>query len=184
MPLTTATVYPNGYQASDFGYLAMNWDPAAAANLSTPLNANGTIHVARLAIRRRMLITNIVLHVFTAGATLTANQNGAALYNATGNLLSNTAMTQSVGWVSGGTKVMALGSAQDCLPGFYDVAFFSNGTTRPAFLRTGADGTANLGLTTSDLRIATANTAQTTAFPSTLATKVVTNAVSYWAAVS
>jgi hypothetical protein len=184
MPLTQPTVYPNGYQAADFGYLAMNWDPAAAANTSTPLNANGTIHVARLAIRRRMLITNIVLQVFTAGATLTANQNGAALYNSAGTLLSNTAMTQSVGWVTTGTKVMALGTPQDCLPGYYDVAFFANGTTRPAFLRTGADGLANLGLTTTALRIATADTARTTTFPATLATKVITNAVAWWAGVS
>ena len=104
--------------------------------------------------------------------------------NANGTLLSNTAMTMSTVWTSIGTKVMALGAAQDCQPGFYDIAFFANGTTRPAFMRSGADGNANLGLTTTNLRIATADTGQTTSFPATLGTKVTTNAVCWWAAVS
>lgn len=183
MPYTPPTVFPNGYQAADYGYLAMNWDPAAAVNTSTPLNANGTVHIARLAIRRRMLVTNVILQVFTIGATLTANQCLAGLYGPTGTLLSTTG-NQATNWTTLGTKVMALTAAQDCLPGFYDVAFFANGTTRPAFLRTAADFNANLGLTTTSLRIATADTGRTTTLASPLGTKVTTNAVSYWAGVS
>lgn len=183
MPLTPSTTFPNGYTAADYGYLAMNFDPAVCANTSTPVTG-GTLYVMRLALRRRMLVTNIVMQVFTAGATLTSGQNFAGLYSASGTQLGATA-TQHTAWQTGGTKVMALTSAQDCLPGFYDIAFYSVGTTKPAFMRVGGDGNVNLGLTTADLRVATSNTGLTTALPSpSLATKVTTNAFPIWVAVS
>lgn len=183
-PVTNAPVFPNGYQAADYGLLAMNYDPVSTTGASTALNASGTVHVARLAFRRRLRVTSIVMYVQTAGVTLTSGQSFAGIYNAAGTLLSSTA-DQSTTWNSNTTptKTMNLSAAQDCPPGYYDIAFFSVGTTRPAFLRTGADGNTNLGLTGTDLRIATADTGRTTSLPATLGTKVTTNAVGYWVAV-
>jgi hypothetical protein len=183
MPSYTPTTAPSGWHASDYGYVAMAFDPAAFSTTSTPLSANGTLWFTRVILRRRALVTNIVLDILTAGATLTANQNGAALYNAAGTLLSNTAMTQSTNWTTTGPKVIPLLTAQDCAPGFYDIAFFANGTTRPAFIRAQGDEKANLGLTTTAIRYGSANTAQTTTFPATLGTKTAAQPL-YWAALS
>jgi hypothetical protein len=188
MPVTTAPIYPTaGWMATDYGYKAMAFDPCEATSTSVALVANGTIHFTRVPVRTRTLITNVILHVFTAGATLTANQCLAALYDPNGNLLSATG-NQATAWTTAGTKVMALTAPQDCPPGLYDVAYFANGTTRPAFLRTVSDGTPNLGLTGNAIRFGTdsTNTARTTTFPATLGTKsyATTSGVHYWAGLS
>jgi len=183
MGLTSAPVYPtSGWQASDYGYKAMAFDPGESSTTSTPLSANGIIWFTRVAIRQRCLVSNIVLHIFTAGATLTSGQSMAALYNSSGTLLSATASTSTT-WASSGTVTTALTSAQDCLPGLYDVAFFSNGTTRPAMLRSQCGTQGNLGLTSGDIRFGTADTGRTTSFPGTLGAKT-SGAVCYWAALS
>jgi len=184
MPVYNAPMYPPaGYQASDYGYKAMAYDPVESSTTSSPLANNGQVYTSRIILRQRALISNVILQVFTAGATLTANQCIAGLYNSSGTLLSSTA-NQATNWQSAGTKVMALTAAQDCAPGAYDVAFYANGTTRPAFLRANPDFNVNLGLATAAWRFATADTGRTTTLPSPLGTKVVTNLFPYWSAVS
>lgn len=181
MPLTPATIAPTTYQGSDYGYVAMSYDPAAATTTSTPLTPAGTVWTVRLPIRKPVKVTNVVIYLQTGGSGLTANQCLAGLYNSAGTLLSATG-NQATAWAGTGAITMALTTAQFCTPGLYDVAFFYNGTTGPAPLRTGATQ-ANLSLTGSTSRNATADTGRTTTLASTLGTKTA-SAITYWAALS
>lgn len=180
MPSFNPTVFPSSYQGSDYGYISMSYDPAAATTTSTALTPAGKVFTVRLPVRTRSLVTNIVMWVQTAGATLTAGQCIAGLYQ-NNTLLSSTA-DQATNWASTGAKTMALTAAQDVSPGFVDVAFYYNGTTGPAFMRTAATA-GNLALTTTSIRNATADTARTTTLAATLGTKTA-SAVTYWAAIS
>jgi hypothetical protein len=182
MPIYSTPIFPTTWQGSDYGYISMSYDVALSTNTSTPLTPAGTPFGIKIPIRRRCLVTNVVIHLTTAGSGLTANQCGAALYQ-NNVLLSATAMTMSTVWNSLGTKVMALTTPQDVAAGFVDVVLFYNGTTGPALLRSGATA-GNLALTTTALRNFTTNdTGRTTTFPATLGTRTA-SAVAYWAAVS
>lgn len=185
MPLSPQQLAPSTWQATDYGLLTHSFDPTNGATTATALTPAGTMWTSRLYLPKRSRVTNIVLYVIGAGATLTANQNGAALYNAAGTLLSNTAMTQNTSWQSTGSKVMPLLAAQDCPAGYYDVGWFYTGTTGPAMLRAPSATSAvhNMNLAGTTLRAATANTGLTTTFPATLGTKTAA-AVVYWAALS
>lgn len=171
---------------ADFGFLAYNFQPDLCTAASTPLAVAGTIYGVRLELLRPATITNLEIGVVTAGASLTANQCLAALYDSAGNLLAATG-NQAATWNSIAAKHMALTTAQVAAPaGYYDVCFFFNGTTGPAFNRAGGVGQAAFvnGLATGQaLRYFTANTGRTTTFPAALGTKTAT-AATYWAGLS
>ncbi len=171
--------------ADDFSLLAFNFEPHIAGATSTPLAVAGTVYGSRLYLPKAALVTNIEMSIITAGVTLTSGQCFAGLFNAAGTLLSATA-NQSVAWTTTGPKTMALSAAQSCAVGYYDVCFFFNGTTGPAFHRVGAIGTAqfqNGKLSGAALKYFTADTARTTAFASPLGAKtvIITN---YWVGLS
>jgi hypothetical protein len=134
------------------------------------------------------LVTNINLHVVTAGATLTANQCLAALYTDAGVLLSATG-NQATAWQSTGMKVCALSAAQAVTPGqWYRAAFYANGTTLPTFARgssVGAVGSdlVNYGLSAPTLRFSTADTGRTTTMPGTLGSQTAAP-IAWWAGLS
>ena len=169
-------------EPGDHNYLTWNYDPIIAQSTSTPLGANGTCYVQKLRIDKTVSVTNINAWVLTAGATLTASQNLAGLYNASKALVGVTG-DQSAVWNSTGHKTMALtGGPFSCAPGYYYVVLMSNGTTRPAFLR--ATGNAhNANLTGDSIRWATADTARTTTLPATLGAFTAA-ANPYWVALS
>ena len=169
---------------SKSGLISWTFDPAPSAGSSSTATA-GVLQVVSLDIPAPTTITNIVMYVVTAGATLTANQCYAVLYDSSGNKLSQTA-DQSSNWNSTGTKTMALADAQSVQAGTVKVGFYSNGTTQPSFARalnSTATALVNIGLSTPNFRFATANTGLTTTPPSTIGAQTVSG-VSWFVAVS
>jgi len=186
--LTTRDEYGNDTELvrqtalpADHNLLEWAYDPALAVNGSI-LATGGTVNFVRLRVRRRRTITNVVLYVTTAGATLTAGQSFAALYTGAGALLSATA-DQASAWVSTGPKIMALSAAQTVNPGDYLVACWSNGTTLPSFARAAGSAVANVGLSGSAVRFGIANTGVTTTAPANLSGMGPVS-VAWWAALS
>ena len=169
-------------EPGDHNYLTWNFDPIICQSTSTVLGANGTCYVQKLRIDKTVSVTNINAWVLTAGATLTASQCLAGLYDANKNLVGVTG-DQSAVWNSTGHKTMALtGGPFSCAPGYYYVVLMANGTTRPAFLRaTGNAHNANLAAASS--RWATADTGRTTTLPATLGAFTAA-ANPYWVALS
>ena len=140
----------------------------------------------RIPIRATRTITNIVLFVGTAGATLTAGSCWAGIYDASGNRLGQTA-DQATAWTTTGTKTMAIsGGPLSLTEGYYWVAFVATGTTIPAILRaSGVGGAAiNTGLAAASTRFGTYGTSQTT-LPATLTPASIGQSNNaWWAALS
>ena len=167
----------------DYGYLGWSYDPAwGSGNYAA---VSGTVAGVRLWLPA-CTVTNLILHVTTAGSTLTAGQSFAGLYDGSNpaQLLGATA-SQSTAWASAGIKVMPLVTPVAVPTGFYNICLFSVGTTPPNFARVGSiSSTAlNQNLTTGALRGYTADTARTTSFP---ASQGAQTGIQYtlWAAVS
>lgn len=171
---------------ADHGSLGWTFDPADT-QAGTILPTAGRLEVVRIRATAA-LVTNINLHVVTAGATLTANQCLAALYTDAGVLLSSTG-NQATAWQSTGMKVCALSAAQAVTPGqWYRVAFYANGTTLPTFARGSSVGAVgsdliNYGLSAPTLRFSTADTGRTTTMPGTLGAQTAAP-IAWWAGLS
>lgn len=181
---TIALEAANGARPADQNLKAWAYDPATS--LTAQVLTTGLLEMVKLPIRTATTITNIIAAVSTAGSGLTASQNWAGLYNASGTLLSQTA-DQTTAWASTGVKTMTLAAPQAVAAGNYFVAFVSNGTTPPQMprgssLNIGAD-ILNVGLTASTARYATAGTV--TALPAsvTMASRTLA-ARAWWVAVS
>lgn len=159
-----------GVAPEDHGLLVWNYDPALAT-ASSSLTTAGMLQGARVYIPRNMLITNLFCHVITAGATLTANQCKAAIYDSAG-ALKGTTTDQATAWQSVGGKVMPLVASFTATAGLYDIVMWYNGTTSPNVARAGTAQHHNTNLLTSALRFFTVNNGTTTAAPATLPTKV------------
>lgn len=152
---------------TDYGYLAWSWDLAAASSSNTALTA-ANVYLNRIDVHYPISVTNVCVLLNTVGATLTANQNFAGLYNSSGTLIASTA-DQSTNWTSATAftiQEMALaGGPYNLSAGFYWVALLSNGTTPPAFVRGTTASTpknwANQHLTAATFRYANLSGAQT-----------------------
>lgn len=167
---TYAAVSPTLDDPADFGLLACNISPLALGGGSTALPTNGTVYGSRLRVTRPVSVTNLHLHVGTAGATLTSGQSFAALYGANKDLIGVTADC-STDWTSTGYKTHALIGGPVSVPaGVAFVVVFSNGTTRPAFLRGPALAVVNASLAAANAVAFSADTGRTTSMPATLGT--------------
>jgi hypothetical protein len=168
---------------ADFGWGGWSHDIAACSSAGV-LSAAGFVYLIALPVRGVQTITNIILAISSAGATLTAGENFAGLYQ-NGNLLASTA-DQSTNWQSTGIKVMALSTPQtiNASNGTVYAAFFVNGTTRPNFIGTSIGSAIWDSLASSSpfQRYAydSTNTGRTTSLPTTLGTLAVT--ATFWAA--
>jgi hypothetical protein len=170
----------------DHGAIGWTFDPADT-QAGTILPTAGRVEVVRIRATAA-LVTNINLHVVTAGGTLTANQCLAALFTDAGVLLSATG-NQATAWQSTGMKVCALSAAQAVTPGqWYRVGFYANGTTLPTFARGSSVGAVgsdliNYGLSAPTLRFSTADTGRTTTMPGTLGSQTAAP-IAWWAGLS
>lgn len=167
---------------SDYGWISWCYDPNFAYAGNIP--AQGDAYFALLPIRQPCTITNIIMDVTVAGATLTSGQCLAGLFDSTGHLLSATA-DQHTAWQSTGLKTMALTTPQVVLPGLYYVGYFWNGTTGPTFAFDGAASAsngANTSIAVPRFGLDGVNTGLTTAFvsPATISAWP----FAHWAAVS
>lgn len=146
----------------------------------------GVVYLAKLDIANRAtIVSNILVGVITAGATLTSGQNFVGLYNSSGTLLATSA-DQTTAWGTVGLKTAAI-TPQTLAVGSYYVAILSNGTTRPVFA-TGAghgqDSITNAGLTTGTAAFLTSGTGQTTLPASITLSSGSQNSGARWAALT
>jgi hypothetical protein len=178
------TVFP-----VDQNYLSWSYDPVHAAgttllSAAAGAGAAGTLYVAMVKMLPR-LVTNIVVDLTTAGATLTASQNFAGIYS--GTTLVGTTADQSAAWVgSTGLVTMPLVSPVTVGEGDVYVALFYNGTTAPTFASaapTTRSEVLNAGLVSPNLRFSKANAGATTALPATMTAQTAV-AGALWVALS
>jgi hypothetical protein len=170
------------WNPSDHGLITWAYDPVEGVATSTPLPTAGKIQTTLLKFPVAQQVTNICLFLVTAGATLTAGQCFAALYQG-GNLLGVTA-DQSGNWAgAGGFLSMPIaGGPVVPVPGIVEVAYWFNGTTGPAFLRANSLSAVDLNQSPPLLRYGSANTGVTMA-PAQLGARSL-SATSYWAGLS
>lgn len=169
------------WSASDYSLISWAYDPATAASNQVPTTP-GTIYGIRMHVPFATTITNVILYVQTAGATLTANECYAALYNTAGTLLSSTA-DQSTNWQSTGLKVMPLAAAQAVAAGDYYLGLFFNGTTGPSLIRGVGSLAGNIGLANASTRFCSGSTGNTTVAPTAFGTMAGTSST-FWGAFS
>lgn len=135
------------FRPSDSGLKLASFDSVQATG--SLILGGGFLYLVKLPAPYTVTVANLLAAVVTAGASLTAGQNLAGIYDSDGNLWAATA-DQSTAWTSLGTKVMAL-TAQSgrslTLPGgpgvFYWAALLANGTTKPTFAATPPTATGN-----------------------------------------
>lgn len=156
-----ASIASLDWQAQDSGFKAWAYDTTIANN--TGLAVSGTIYFIKMPLRVATTITSLATIIPVIGATLTAGQNGMAVYSDTGTLLGQTADT-STSWstVPAGARIHPLLTPLNLSPGYYYVALMSNGTTPATFAR-GAAQTASGQSINGSLRFL--NTAGNTSFP-------------------
>lgn len=176
--LLDPTFYPD-----DQGLLAWSYDFVSASPTATAPGA-GVVQMIKIAVRRPVTITNVLLDIVATG-TLTAGQNFAGLYSASGTLLSATA-DQTTAWGTTGLKTMALSAAQAVLPGYYYVAFVMNGTPATVARASGVTGSGaslSAGLTASNGRWLTGPTVTALANVN-MSTQTTLAGPAWWVAVS
>ena len=157
-------------------FKAQSYEPGQGnSGTSFPL-VSGVITLSKIPVGSAFLASNLSFEVHTAGATLTAAQSIAGLYDSAGNRLAQTA-DQSVAWTTTGIKsAVALASAVTVVPGpsgFIYAAFLSVGTTPPAFRHIASVALLNVGLAAGEFRAATIGSALT-ALPATLTLSTMT----------
>lgn len=171
---------------ADNGQLAWTFDAGVMAAAGTIMPTAGRLEFVAIKLAAPASVTNIVMYVTVAGATLTANRNFAALFRPSGTLVAQTA-DQSTAWTTTTTKTMALAGGPFTLAaGTYRVGFWYTGTTAPTFLRASAFGSSqlsNLGLSTPNLRAGFADTGLTTTAPATMGAQTGDSTL-WWAALS
>lgn len=183
----SASAQPTGaFTPADHNLITWAFDPGTSITSGpasgTSPNIAGTVNLIELIIPSAATVTNIIMMLSTAGATLTAGQCFAALYDSSGNLLGQTA-DQATNWTTTGTKTMALTTPVAVSAGKVYVAVWANGTTLPLFGRGDNNSVVNAGLSSATARFATANTGVTTTAPNPLGAKTISS-TAYWAALS
>ena len=94
---------------------------AQATSPTTP--TGGTVHIAKLLLRRTAVISNVLWGVATAGGTATAGQNEIGLYNSTGSRIAATNVDSVI--AATGLKTTAVGPVK-VEAGFVWAAFVFN----------------------------------------------------------
>jgi hypothetical protein len=162
------------------GLLGWAFDPVSCSGGAA--RPSGVLTGSRVHLLKNSTVTNLVLVVSAAGSALTSGRCFAVLYSTAGMVLGVTA-DQSAAWATAGSKSMALAGGPVALTaGYYDVAWWSVGTTPPQMLKSVDTVSINLNLAAASLRFWTANTALTTTAPTRTTKTASSNA--FWAGVS
>jgi hypothetical protein len=148
-----------GATPEDHTLKAWTHDPCGAADTAGVLTA-GVLYLAAVFLRSPQTIVDVGFLVQVAGASLTAGQNHAGLYDAAGVRLSTG--SADTAFAATGFKRVTLAASQAVSAGRFYVVFVANGTTPPALARGyGSANSANAGLTGATARFATNGTGQT-----------------------
>jgi hypothetical protein len=172
----------------DAGLLEFNFDPAAASATGTILVSN-KVALARINVRTPTVVNNVIFHVNTVAASLTANQNFAGIYSSAGTLLGSSAAGSLDSKVtSTGVITQALSGPVSLGPGFYWVSLLFNGTTPPVVaVAANSALNANTGLTAAAYRFAangTGTTLPASITPSSNTQTSASGAIPFWVGVS
>lgn len=156
-----STVNDATFKPADHGLVTWTHDPATLRSASNA-TVSGTVYLCKVkVVDRSAVVSNVIVGVEVAGATLTAGQSLVGLYNSSGTRLAQSA-DQAANWTSTGLKTIALTAPQTLAVGSYYVAILSVGTTPPQFaMGAGGSTSVNAGLTTATSRFLTGPTAQT-----------------------
>lgn len=159
------------YVAADHGLLAWSYDPSFAGSVLIVQTA-GRLNVARLKVPQPVLVTAIRMMMSTAGATLTAGQNFAMLFDESGNRVGVTA-DLSTQWAGApGDLDMPLTAPVQVNGPYCHVGWYANGSTLPTFrlanLATVTNG--NVNLATASSRYGQGQTGLTSTPPATIGT--------------
>jgi hypothetical protein len=138
-------------QAQDSKLLAWNF-PVEYCNAGYQ-PSGGVVFAAKILLSATVSnVKNVVVTVNTPGATLTAGQNLAALYNSGGTQIGATTADQSSNWTTVGMKTMQVSAGGVTVsPPFVVVALLANGTTAPAFARGYSSNAVNGNLVATDV---------------------------------
>lgn len=157
-----------GSSLGSLGFGATNFDPGIS-QAGTVL-VSGTVYMIRIDLTTALTLTSVTIGVVTAGATLTAAQNLAGIYDAAGNRVAVSA-DQSASWVTNGEKIIPMVASYAAAAGTYYLALLSNGTTPISPLRglsfAALTSLINHGTTAATARWTSGPTAQTT-LPATI----------------
>lgn len=183
---------PYGVSESEIlsGLKSQAYDLNAGPRNAAALQGSGRILVVKVPLFGPTTVTNILVDVVTVGATLTAGQNLACLYDSTGAKIANTTTAdQSTAWTTTTGKTMAVTGGPTTVDpgaaGWVWVALLTVGTTVPAFRRSNNDpGVANLGTTTTTRRFALDASTGNTALPANLTPSTMTTYEAVWAGLS
>lgn len=174
-------------QPSDVGFVAWSYDPVIlnAPFSGAAIPSDGTITLIRCPVRTTTLTFAVNMWITSGASGLTANQNFAAVYSSTGNLLGETT-DQHASWGATGlyTQLFSASGAFSISPPFVWVAFLCNGTTGPSFAVTANQTAAwaNGGLFANTPRFGK-TTATHTSLPSSIPSLGITTiSAQYWAA--
>ena len=193
MPLFNPAVPDDAFTPADFGLLAWNYDPGVASTSSTP--TTNVINLVRINVRQAISVTNVVLAITQAGASLTSGQNFTGLYagqtvgSYTAGGLIGTSADQTSAWGTSGFKTAALTGGPFTIPGgtfVWAVILSNTSSTTPQFFRTGnlAAAPMNGGLTAANSRWATNGTATTTLPGSVTPASNTPAGIGFWAGLS
>jgi hypothetical protein len=171
----------NEWLSADQGLIAWAYDPAIAAVASNSPTA-GQVQATRIKVPATT-ISNLWLGINTAGATLTAGQNFAALYNSGATAQLGITADQTTNWQSGFLAIQMPITPVAVPAGFVYVCWYSNGTTTPKFQWAGSGNLVNANVPGATSRFGKGGTGATTAFPGSPLT-ITASADAYWAAVS
>jgi hypothetical protein len=167
---TTSIVPPLAIESlSTLGIQAWNY-PSLYTSASTPALASGRIYTMLVPLAYSITVTNILIGVQVAGATLTTAENWIGLYNSAGTLIGQSA-DQTTAWAGTGLITAALVSGPFAVSGsFCVVALVSNGTTCPQFSKaaTGAPAPAIANLNATGANLLFAGNGTGTVLPGTL----------------
>lgn len=188
MPLSFPAAPADVVQPGYHNLLAWTYDPMLSS--SNAAMGSGFIQYQKIWLPRpgQYTLRNIIIAIQSAGATLTANQNLAGLYDSGGTQIGITA-DQSGVWTSTGIKTMAL-TANALVNGgpnvWIYVALLSVGTTPPTLRRGLGDNLlSNVGLAAADgYRCAASGSGQTALPASITVSALSTTSLTYWAGLS
>ena len=167
--LSNPLVRPD-FTPADHGLVGWTYDPVSISTTSIVPSA-GVLNVVKIKVPQPALISGIRMILGVVGATLTAGQNFAMVFDPSNSQVGVTA-DQSSAWASGtGDKDMPLVTPVPVTGPFVYVGFYANGSTLPTWrLSGGTIAGGNTNLATAASRFGTANTGLTTTPPATLGT--------------
>lgn len=173
---------------ADHNLLGWSFDPALAINTSSAALTSGVEFQTKIRLTAPATVSNVLLAISAAGATLTAGQSFVGLRNAAGTLIGLSA-DQSASFAVTGNKTIAIaptsaGSLTMLPAGVYYVVVLCVGTTMPTLLRAASQSIINVGLAAGAFRFATLG-AGLTALPAAPAMAgQAANSTALWVAVS